>query len=185
MTVTEAITLVISSSVLSAILTGLVSLRIQSLNYKQEYYKKIIERRIYAQEEILNLSNELSIQVKLDNGALCNRICATGEDHFNSIVILVGTSVNVSFWLSKKLSDILLELNIFLLNEISHNIKGKSQEERDLSLISLGIQNHEKIREYRKSIESQLMKDFGNAFDVKSFIRSNYTYEDKLYWLKK
>jgi len=180
----EIITLIISSSVLSAILTGLLNFRIQNLNYKREYYKKLIERRIQAQEQILSLTNELRIQVKLDEGALCNRICATGEEHFNSFSILVASSVNISFWLSKELSEILLDFNIFLLNEITHEIKGNGQNERERCLIDLGLHHHEKFREYRSKIDEQLMKDFAKLANVKSFVNSKNKLNDKIYWLK-
>ncbi len=181
----EIITLIIYSSVLSAILTGLVNIRIQNLNYKREYYKKLIERRIDAQEQILSLSNELRIQVKLDEGALCNRICATGEQHFQSFSLLIASSVNISFWLSSELSDIMLDFNIFLLNEITHEIKGNNQNERNRCLIDLGLLHHEKLRDYRSKIEQQLMNDFANLANVKSFVKSKHISKDKLYWLKK
>lgn len=186
MGVAEVITLIISSSVLSAILTGLVNLRIQNLNYKREYYKKLIERRIDAQEQILNLTNELKIQVKLDDGKLCNRICATGEQYFQSFSILIASSANISFWLSIELSDILLDFNIFILNEITHEVRGDSQEERDHSLIALGLQHHQELRDYRNKIEKQLMNDFAKLANVKSFVKSKHIISNgKLYWLKK
>jgi hypothetical protein len=185
METSEIIALVVSSSVLSAILSGFVNLRIQNLNYKREYYKKLIERRIHAQDQILNLFNELRIQVKLDNGILCNRICATGEEYFDSFVRLIATSVNISFWLSEDLSGILLDFNIFLLNEITHEIQGQNKNEREKSLVNLGILHHEKLREFRSKLERQLMKDFAGMSNVNSFIKSKHISEDKLYWLKK
>lgn len=184
MATSEIITLIISSSVLSAMMTGIINLRIQNLNYKREYYKKLIEHRIDAQEQILSLSNELRIQVKLDEGALCNRICATGEEHFNSFSLNVASTVNISFWLSNKLSEILLDFNIFLLNEITHEIKGTNQKERDNCLIRLGLIHHEKLREFRNIIEQQLMTDFADLANVKSFVKSKHKSNDKLYLLK-
>lgn len=184
METTEIISLVVSSSVLSAILTTFVNLKIQDLNYKREYYKKIIERRIHAQEEILNLSNELRIQVKLDN-SLCNRICATGEDHYEKFVIQVATSVNISFWLSEELSDIILDLNIFLLNEITHEIQGQNKTEREKCLVSLGIRHHDKLRDFRSKIDFQLKKDFADMSNVRRFISPKQKSKDKLYWIKK
>jgi hypothetical protein len=183
METSEIITLVISSSVLSAMLTGFVNLRIQNLNYKREYYKRLIERRIDAQEHILRLSNEIRVQVKLD-GALCNRICATGEQHFESFSLLVASSVNISFWLSNQLSEILLDFNIFLLNEIAHEIKGSKKSERDRCLIDLGLIHHEKIREYRDKIDKQLTDDFADLVNVRSFVKSKHKLKDKEYWFK-
>lgn len=184
METSEIIALLISSSVLSAILTGIINLRIQNLTYKREYYKKIIERRIQAQEKILSLSNELKIQVAL-NDSLCNRICATGEDHYNSFATRVATSVDISFWLSNDLSSILLDLNIFLLNEITQKLNGDSKAERDECLVNLGILHHEKLREYRKSIDQQLMNDFASMSNIKLFVKSKKQSKDKLYWIKK
>lgn len=181
---TEIISLIVSSSVLSAILTGLVNLRIQNLNYKREYYKKLIQRRIEAQEQILNLNNELRIQVKLENGKLCNRICASGEEHFERFSLLVAASVNISFWLSEDLTGILLDFNIFLLNEISHEVNAESEIEREKQLIDLGLIHHEKLRDFRKDIEKQLMIDFSKGADIKSFVKSKHKTPDKLYWLK-
>lgn len=185
MNTSEIITLIVSSSVLSAILTGLVNMRIQNLNYKREYYKELIERRIEAQEQILKLINELRIQIKLDEGKLCNGICTAGEQRFESFSIQIALSVNISFWLSKELSDILLDFNIFLLNEITHEIKGNSQSEKDRSLIDLGLQYHEELRKYREKIEKQLMIDFANLSNIKSFVKSKRKNDDKLYLLKK
>jgi len=185
MSTSEIITLVVTSSVLSAILTSLANFRIQNLNYKREYYKKIVERRLNAQEQIVNLSNELRIQVKSDDCQLCNRICATGEEHYQAFAISVATSVDISFWLSEELSEILLDLNIFLLNEITLEITGADEDERNNSLMQLGIANHEKIRDFRSKIERQLIKDFGDLANVNSFVKSKHKSEDKLYWLKK
>jgi hypothetical protein len=181
----EVITLVVSSSVLAALLTGFVNLRIQNLNYKREYYKKLIDRRIDAQENILNLINQLRILVKLDSGKLCNRICATGEDHFINFTLHSASSVEISFWLSSDLMGIIQDFNIFLLDEITHEIRGTNKEEREESLVELGILHHETIRDFRSKMEEQLMKDFASMANVKSFVKSKNMTKDKLYILKK
>lgn len=181
----EIVTLIISSSVLSAILTGFVNFRIHNLNYKREYYKKIIERRIKAQEQILNLTNELRLQVQLDNGTLCNRICASGEEHFEDFSMLGAEYVNISFWLSRELSGILQEFNVFLLNEITHELIGENDSERESCLIKLGIDHDERIRAIKSRIEQQLMKDFKSLSDVNSFVNSKPPLKGKIYMIKK
>jgi hypothetical protein len=185
MNTTEIIALVISSSVLSAILTGFVNLRIHNLNFKREYFKKIIDKRIQAQEQIEALSSQLKIQIKLDNGTLCNSVCASGEDYFQTFCILVAASLNTSLWLSDELAGVLQDFNIFLLNEITHEINGNSIKDRNQSLIDLGIRHHEHLREFREKIEMQLMKDFATLSNVKAFIKPKRKLKDRLYLLKK
>jgi hypothetical protein len=87
MVISEIITLIISSSVLSAFLTGFVNLRIQNLNFKSEYYKKLIERRIDAQEQILSLTNELRIQVCINP---CCGISRCSKSNIKAVVLTVN-----------------------------------------------------------------------------------------------
>ena len=181
----QIITAIISSSVLSAALTSAFNMRIQNLNYKRDYYKMIIERRVEAQEQIIKLSNEMKIMVHLNNGTLCNRICATGEKYFSNFVILVAASVNQSFWLSEELGDILISLNIFLLQEIDYKMANSSESEKNKLLESLGVKNHEKIRELRKQIDKQLLYDFSKMDKVRCFIKSRRKPNDKRYELRK
>ena len=180
----EIITLVVSSSVLSAVLTISFNFVISNINYKREYYKKIIERRINAQDKAIALTNEIRTQIKLTNGPLCNKICASGEEYLKSFVISLPETVNHSLWLSNKLADIILEFNVFIYNEILAEIKGDKQDERDDSLIEIGLRNHEKIRNFRFQIERQLMYDFAKLDNVRSFVKEKQNFKDKKYWLK-
>ncbi|MEP5612040.1 MAG: hypothetical protein ABJP45_07305 [Cyclobacteriaceae bacterium] len=160
-------------------------MRIQNLNYKREYYKKIIEKRIEAQEAILALIYELRIQVKLDSGVMCNRICADDYEFFNNFVVSLAMSVRSPFWLSDKLNGTMLKFNIFLLNEIESIVNKLEPQEQKEALEQLGTAHLEKLREFRTQIENQLKSDFANMSNVKSFIRSKREDEPQLYWLKK
>lgn len=182
---TTLITAIISSSVFSAALTSIFNIRIQNLNYKRDYYKIIIQRRVEAQEKLIILSNEMKIMVHLDNGELCNRICATGENYFSNFMLLVAASVSQSFWLSEELNDILVNLNIFLLQEIDYKIGNSPVSDKNKQLEILGVKNHEKIREFRKQIDKQLLYDFSEMDNVRRFIKSRRKPNDKRYELRK
>lgn len=185
MELVKIITIAVSSSVLAAILTSVFNLIIQNRNYKRDYYKKIIEKRIDAQEQIIKLSTELKIMVHLDNGKLCNSVFTNGESHFDEFIILLASTVNQSFWLSEQLGEILLNLNISLLEEIRYKIQSKNKVERDNEIELLGIKNLEKFRGYRKQLERQILIDFADMDKVRSFINSKRKSKNKLYELRK
>jgi hypothetical protein len=55
MTTSQIVLAILSSSFLSAGLTSLANYYIQKTNYKNEYYKKILDKRIFAYEEVETL----------------------------------------------------------------------------------------------------------------------------------
>lgn len=164
--------IIISSSVIATFLSIAFNFIIQNLNYKREYFKKIIDKRIEAQDFIINIINELKVMTHLDNGKICNIIFFSGEIRYNNFIVTLALTKNQSFWLSDELNDILLELNIFLLEEISYKIDKYIDSEKDAQLILLGTKNCDKIRDYRIKIEEQLLENFSNMEQINTFLKS-------------
>ncbi len=168
----EIITIIISSSVIATILSIFFNFVLQNLNYKREYYKKIIDKRIEAQDYIINIIDELKVMVHLDNGEICNIIFFSGEMRYSNFIVTLALTTNQSFWLSDELNDVLLELNIFLQEEITYKIDKYYDSEKDNQLILLGTKNCDKIRDYRIKIEEQLLKNFSNMEQINTFLKS-------------
>lgn len=185
MELVKIITIIISSSVLAAILTSIFNLIIQSLNYKREYYKKIIDKRIEALEQIIELSNQLKVMTHLENGQICNIIFTKGEDYYNNFMILLALTVNQSFWLNDEVNETLLELNIFLHEEIGNKIEFENELNRSNQLVTLGIESLNMIREFRIKIEKQLLMDFSNMQRIKNFINSKKRSDKKKFVIRK
>ena len=181
----KIITIIISSSVLAAILTSIFNFIIQNLNYKREYYKKIIDKRIEALEQIIDLSNQLKVMTHLENGQICNIIFTKGEDYYNRFIILLALTVNQSFWLNDELNETLLELNIFLHEEIENKIELGNEIDRSSQLILLGIDSLNKIREFRTKIEKQLLEDFSSMQRIRTFINSKRKADKKEFFIRK
>ncbi|SFR62321.1 hypothetical protein SAMN04488010_1199 [Maribacter stanieri] len=53
----EIILAIISSSILSAIFTSIFNWRLHNSNYKKDYYKKILDKRLIAYESLNMLIN--------------------------------------------------------------------------------------------------------------------------------
>jgi hypothetical protein len=169
MSQTDLITLVLTSSVLSAGLTAFVNWLLQKKNYRNEYYKKLLDKRIDAYEEVEDLVSRLTAMVNIGDGKMCNLICHLGYDHFSKFLISIMIPIKKGFWLSDNISGLLTELNVFLLNEIDNKIDEKGDP--DKQLIELGIQNIEKIRSFRKNIQSQLYNDLRDLHNIRKFVK--------------
>lgn len=183
MELVKIISIIITSSVLAAIMTSLFNIIIQNLNYKKDYYKKIIDKRIEALEYIIDLTNQLKIMTHLENGQICNNIFMQGEESYNYFMIRLALSTNYSFWLDDSLNEALLELNIFL----KENIESKINEESDLTnqFMLLGTKNLDCIRDFRNKIESQLLVEFSMLQKIKPFIKKKNKTENKSFLIRK
>jgi hypothetical protein len=165
----DIVTLVFTSSVLSAGLTALVNWIIQKRNYRNEYYKKLLDKRLNAYEEVEALVSQLTSMVSVGKGQMCNLFCHMGQEYFREFLISVRIPMQKVFWLSDSVSGKLTELNIFLINEIENKIN--ERQEVDQQLIELGIKNVEKIRTMRKQLQAELYKDLRDLHDIKKFVK--------------
>lgn len=184
MSTLEIIITILSSSIVTAILTNVVTLRMNNLNYKRDFYKKIIDKRINALEENIKLSEELKVSILLDDGKLCNMIFASGYEYFEQISVNIANTTN-AFWVSSELLRIKQELNVFILNEIFHELDKVGEINKNENLITLGLKYHETIRNYRSKMEMQINKDLKNISNVKKFISKNDKQSNKQYHFKK
>ena len=132
------VTLLLTSSLISAGLTSLIAWRINKANYKREYYKKLLDKRLDACEYAESLVRVLSGFIQTKSGALCPMVLAGGESdwaHFLAQILQVGSK---SFWLSTETSGIITEINVFLINGIENLINpyGDYDEELQRFVIS-------------------------------------------------
>ena len=171
LTTIQLITLVLSSSVFAAILTSLTNYFLQQENYKRDYYKKILDKRLDAYNNVENIIGQLKIIVRLDNGKACPIICSNGRDYFGEFLIALATGGYKSFWLSDKVGGKLTEINVYLMQEIDNEIDENGNEDKQLE--QLGVQHRDKIQGYRNELSELLYKDFSELHDVNKFIKSN------------
>jgi hypothetical protein len=169
MNTTQIITIILTSSLLSSVLTAWVNWLLQKNNYKNDFYKKLLDKRISAYEEIEKLLVLLKTLVHIEKDKLCPQFCHFGKEYFDNFVIsLAATSLN-SFWLSNEMSHKITEFNIFLLQEIDYNIDENKNEDEEL--IRLGIINRERIKELRLEIEKIMYQDLKKLHDIKAFTK--------------
>ena len=164
----EIFTAILTSSFLSAGLTAWVNWRIQNNNYKNDFYKKLLDKRIKAYESVERLICSLKQLVHIKESELCNQFCYLGKDHFDRFIISI--TAQDSFWLNDDISGKITQFNIFIIQKISYKIdKTKNPDEE---LIRLGIVNRDKIKEKRLELEDLLYQDLKGLHKIKSFIKN-------------
>jgi len=171
LTTIQLITIILSSSLLAAILTSLTSWFLQKDNYKRDYYKKILDKRLDAYSTVENIVGQLKIIVRLDSGHACPMFCAISKTDFDKFSISLASANYKSFWLSDKVGGKLTELNIYLLQEIDNHIDENFDEDKQLA--QLGVQHRDKIQAYRNELTKLLYNDFSELHDIKNFIKGN------------
>jgi len=170
MTTTFIVSIILGSSLLSAILTSIVNWYLQKSNYRNEYYKKLLDKRLKAYEEVEFFIAKLKPVIHLGGSNICNAFFCKGINEFNEFRISITPAIISSFWLNHDLSLKLTEFNVFILNDIFYQIDKSKNDNKEL--IRLGLSNRNKILQYRKDLEELLYKDFDNLHKVKSFIKS-------------
>lgn len=172
MNATEIIITIISSSLLSAALTAIVNWNLHNSNYKKEYYKKILDKRLEAFEIIQEIAGKLSFRTQLDDYVI-PAICFDNK-YFENFVFLLASGVNTSFWLDHSTSNKITELNVFLLNNISNHIDPTWSDDRKIEEYhKLGNLHSEEIRNFRRDLQGLINNELKNLHNVNKFFSNN------------
>ena len=172
MNTTEIILAIFSSSVISAILTSYFNWKIHNSNYKKEYYKKLLDKRIDAYESLHLLINKLSQKVNTEKGIVHGVF--GGSEMFTFIMTIMHNAQEKSFWLDDVTGHKLTELNVFLINNVSSYIDDSLPEEvLKEKYIELGIMHYEKIDEFRDTLNYFMNKELKGLYKIDDFFDDN------------
>jgi len=163
MTNEKIIALILTSSVLSSVLTVVVQYFFKFIDYRLDYKKKIIDKRINAYENIGLITWQLGFITQ--DGEMAWSGIFTSEKDFDNFIVNLTLARKDQIWLSQELTNKFTELNAFLIN--LQNDNGRV-DEKDYN--KLGNENFSIIREYRKEIELIYKKDFKNLDKVDRFL---------------
>jgi hypothetical protein len=168
----EILIIIFSSSVVSAALTSVVNWKLHNSNYKKEYYKKILEKRLSAFEKVQEVTAKLGFKVQLDDSVIPS-ICFNDE-YYQGFIYLLGSTIDSSFWLDNSTSLKLTELNVYLLNNFSNNIDANSDTEtKNIEYQKLGKNHTEKIREFREELNILMSDELKKLHKIDNFLRNH------------
>ncbi|NTU49955.1 MAG: hypothetical protein HGA87_03545 [Desulfobulbaceae bacterium] len=161
----DILTVVLSSSVVSAIVSalvgGLFSLRTKQNEYANAYYKMILERRLAAYEEVERLIVAIKVAVIDDDKKPYHFLFSKDDDQLGVYQQLHGT-MSYSLWLSDELFELTRQLNFLVY----------SGTPKDDGLVEFAKKNYTAVAELRTKLETVHTRDMLALHDVPSFLKA-------------
>lgn len=167
----DAIGLILSSAVVGAMFSSFATLYVTERNYRNEYYKIIVEKRFQAHEVLNGIISKLKIAIPDTDGRSYHTIFAGTTEEYDAF--MVGLAVNApDFWVSRKTRETLLELNKeffrchLLLNKMDGNLK------------EIGKMEYKVIGGLRDKLEKCLLSELPSLHKVRNFLKRKTIIED-------
>lgn len=163
----ELLNVILTSSliagILSAIVSAIVSIKLKNLDYKNEYYKKILEKRLDAYKFLETQIAVLKSSVLDEDGKGYHLIFAYGENEYHKFQSNLIAAMAYSMWINDQTVD-----HMEKLNELFFKISRKPMKD-DKEVIKLGKENYHAIAGLRKQLEDSVRQDLLNLHDLKKF----------------
>lgn len=161
MNTVSIISIVLSSSLLSATLTGFITWLIKRYDFRQEYYKELIKRRVECYEHIENFLGGFTIvgYVREDGSRYYN--CMVDEKTYLDVFIGdLGIAIKFSMWINNETCKLLGKFNSFALEYnqliVGRDINSKEDEEK---MILQASSYYLDIQKLKDELKISVMKD--------------------------
>lgn len=155
--------------VISTIVNWYVSLSKDKLAYKNEYYKRLIEKRFSAYESIESVLRNMQKIIHTEDPDWTRDydwfVLFDSRESFDEFLNSVLSCSVAAWWLSKEMIGLISSFSQFLQTEIRYKAN-------DVNLVALGMRHHKKIKEYYFQIERILFNDLKNLHEVENFIKN-------------
>lgn len=166
----ELIKIIFTSTVVSAVLSTLVStvvsIKLKGLDYRNEYYKKILDKRLDAYKFLETQIAVLKSTVLDEDGYPYHQIFSYGEDGFDKFQSNLHVAIAYSIWIN---GDTVTEMEN--LNETFFKISRKIDDTSDEEIVNLGKKHYHEISTIRKKLEILVRRDLHNLHNLKKFMK--------------
>ncbi len=150
------------AGIISAIVSYFITIRLKKLDFRNEYYKEILKKRLVAYEYIETQISVLKAVVLGDDGKPYHMIFGEGENKLLEYQQNLFLAVNKSLWIDQETTKSLERLNDFFFN-INNKAYGKNEAE----IIEIGQQYYKKLSDLRFELENSTKKGLYNLHDMK------------------
>lgn len=164
--------IVLASSVISGIVSAIISyyfnLRIRKLDYKNEYYKILINKRLEAYQFIENQTAVLrNVTIDDIDNKTFHLMFSYGEDKFIDFQKNIMLANSKGLWIDKETSNTLTEFNDLFYN-INEKVFKKSREEIE----EVGKLYYKPISALRVKLENNLRKGFIDLHNIEKIFET-------------
>lgn len=160
---------VVISGIISTAISYFVSVKLKDLDYRNEYYKQIIERRLNAYENLERPISDLK-GIILNTEVLDQNpyqiFMSNGEEGFLEFQYYFMNAFSNSIWLDDKTITNLEDLNQIIF-VISNEIIEKSEQE----IVDIGKKYYAKLSEVRFHLENSMKEGLYNLHDIKKALK--------------
>jgi hypothetical protein len=161
----ENMKLILASSffagIISAVISYIISIRLKKLDFKNDYYKEILKKRLVAYEHIEIQLSILKTVMLGDDGNPYHFIFTEGEIKLVDYQKNLFMAVNKSLWIDPKTTKSLENLNDFFFN-----INNKAYGKKEVEIIEIGKQYYEKLSNLRFELENSTKEGLYNLHDM-------------------
>jgi hypothetical protein len=163
--------LVLSSAVIGALISNIKTLYVTERNFRNEYYKKIIEKRFQAHEYLNGLISSLKIAVPDKDVRSYHAIFSGNGREFKNIMSELANKGS-DFWVTNKTHAAILALNkeFFRCHLLLEEMNGDA--------IEVGKKEYFEIGKLRDSLEDSVLGELLTLHKVRRFLREKSVVKD-------
>lgn len=155
------------AAVVSALVSGMVALLVKDKEYKNEYYKKVIDKRLKAIEAIEACTYLFTARNYDLNEEKTWHVYFEEKVDGNAFSEAVGNMSKYSVWYSMPTIERLGAFTTCITSLLAQ-CEGKEEEE----IIEIGIDNYEEIEYHRLRLEASIRIDMASLHKVEKFFKS-------------
>jgi hypothetical protein len=156
---------ILSSAVIASIISSVFMILTKRMDFRNEYYKEIIKRRLETYEliekQIMLLKSSTLIE---DSKSMVHLIFIYGKDEYEKFQSNLFLAVAKGLYISSETINSLIKLNRIL---VKISIKAKNNDD----LIKAGIENYIIIAELRDELENKFIKDLKSLYKLKNMFK--------------
>lgn len=162
------LTSTIVSGLIAAIVSAGMSLWLKNLEFRNEYYKEILARRLDAYKKLENLVAALkSTCIDPVDKRGYNSIFSKGLAYYEEFKGVFQSGMANNLWINDNTLEIMQELNKVIVTISSQILNGN-----DHRIIDLGKTYYKDIATLRNKLEASIRHDLLHLYDFKKFDKS-------------
>lgn len=163
---------IIITAGVASIITLAANLIIQGSQYKKDFYRKIVDKRIEAYTELEKLINKMSTNTTAKNGKECLS-CLHDKQNYENLINEFASTFACNLWFNIKTTREIMRLHTILNQSIGMLFENMSDEE----IQSKGINNYSNIVEQRFKVAKFIYDDLSEIYKVKKFLKEKQNQE--------
>jgi hypothetical protein len=179
----ELLKVILTSSLIagfiSALISAVVSIKVKSIDYKNEYFKKILEKRLDSYKFLEAQILLLKISGLEEDGRPFHLVFAYGEEKFYEFQQNLIQAMSFSIWVNEKTVILMEKLNklFFKISRIDF--------ENSEALVLAGKIYHEQISQIILQLEMSVREDLLDLHDLRKFKKNAYSKRTRLFEMEK